>query len=239
MRECSCPPHGQSKRIVLTGGPGAGKTAVLELVRQAFCRHVRVLPEAAGIVFGGGFPREPAANAQRAAQRAIFHVQTELEALGAESDLSVVFCDRGTVDSAAYWPGPPSELWDSVNTTLEEQLARYDTVIHLRTPGTENGYHNRNPLRVETAVQAGEIDRRIERLWAAHPHRFLVEAEADFLGKAERTLQIIRGELPPCCSESAATEWNMSNDTKSRVPSSQRAPTKWRAMNDIESVLFT
>ena len=211
MRECNCRPHSQSKRIVLTGGPGAGKTAVLELVRQAFCRHVRVLPEAAGIVFGGGFPREPATNAQRAAQRAIFHVQAELEALGAESDVSVVFCDRGTVDSAAYWPGPPTELWRSLNTTLEEQLARYDTVIHLRTPGTDNGYHNRNPLRVETAVQAGEIDRRIERLWAAHPHRFLVEAEADFLRKAERTLQIIRAELPPCCSQSATTEWTAIN----------------------------
>ena len=195
MRPCSCPPHGPSKRIVLTGGPGAGKTAVLEVVRQAFCRHVRVLPEAAGIVFGGGFPREAGAAGQRAAQRAIFHVQAELEALAAESDVSVVFCDRGTVDSAAYWPGPPAELWDSLGTTLKEQLARYDTVIHLRTPSIENGYHNRNPLRVETAVQAEEIDRRIERLWVAHPHRFLVEAEADFLRKTERTLRIIRAEL--------------------------------------------
>lgn len=34
------------KTIVLTGGPGAGKTAVLELVRQQFCAHVEVLPEA-------------------------------------------------------------------------------------------------------------------------------------------------------------------------------------------------
>ena len=209
MRHCCCRPHGQSKRIVLTGGPGAGKTAVLELVRQAFCRHVRVLPEAAGIVFGGGFPREPGACAQRAAQRAIFHVQTELESLAAGSDASVVFCDRGTVDSAAYWPGPPTELWDRMSTTLEEQLARYDTVIHLRTPSNENGYHNRNPLRVETAVQAGEIDQRIERLWAAHPHRFLIDAEANFLRKAERTLQIIRAELPSCCSRSAPAEWKV------------------------------
>ena len=211
MRECSCPPHDQRKRIVLTGGPGAGKTAVLELVRQAFCQHVRVLPEAAGIVFGGGFPREQSSGAQRAAQRAIFHVQAELEVLGAESDVSVVLCDRGTVDSAAYWPGLPTELWHDLGTTLEEQLARYDTVIHLRTPSTENGYHNRNPLRVETAVQAGEIDRRIERLWATHPRRFLVEAEANFLRKAERTLQIIRAELPACCSQSASNAWNVTN----------------------------
>ncbi|MBL0889768.1 MAG: hypothetical protein IBJ19_04065 [Gemmatimonadaceae bacterium] len=38
--------------MVLTGGPGAGKSAVLELARLFFCDHVRRLPEAAGIVFG-------------------------------------------------------------------------------------------------------------------------------------------------------------------------------------------
>lgn len=35
------------RRVVLTGGPGAGKTATLELIRQSFCEHVHVLPEAA------------------------------------------------------------------------------------------------------------------------------------------------------------------------------------------------
>jgi predicted ATPase len=57
------------KTIVLTGGPGAGKTAVLErLVRQEFCAHIQVLPEAAGIVFGGGFPRAGSLEWRRSAQ---------------------------------------------------------------------------------------------------------------------------------------------------------------------------
>jgi len=30
---------------------------VLEMIRNAMCPHVHVLPESAGIVFGGGFPR--------------------------------------------------------------------------------------------------------------------------------------------------------------------------------------
>ncbi len=54
MTPCACRQRHDMRRIVLTGGPGAGKTAVLELVRQEFCAHVTVLPEAAGIVFGGG-----------------------------------------------------------------------------------------------------------------------------------------------------------------------------------------
>lgn len=106
MRECPCTKRHEGHRVVLTGGPGAGKTAVLELIRQSFCAHVLVLPEAAGILFGGGFPREPDVAVQRAAQRAIFFVQRELESAADASDAAIVLCDRGTVDGAAYWPGP-------------------------------------------------------------------------------------------------------------------------------------
>ena len=67
--------------IVLTGGPGAGKTAVLEMLRKEVCPHVAILPEAAGILFGGGFWRLPTDSARAAAQRAIFRVQRELETI--------------------------------------------------------------------------------------------------------------------------------------------------------------
>jgi predicted ATPase len=204
MSACACNLQHQRKRVVLTGGPGAGKTAVLELVRQSFCSHVRVLPEAAGIVFGGGFPREHSAGSLRAAQRAIFHIEVELEAAADDGNAAIVLCDRGTVDSAAYWPGP-GELWTDVGSTLEEQLRRYDTVIHLRTPASDRGYHNLNPLRLETAAQAAETDRRIEQLWSSHPRRFLVEAESDFVHKARRALDIIRAELPACCRPAHAS----------------------------------
>jgi hypothetical protein len=53
MFDCNCDQIHQRRKIALTGGPGAGKTAVLELVRQYFCRHMELLPEAAGILFGG------------------------------------------------------------------------------------------------------------------------------------------------------------------------------------------
>jgi uncharacterized protein (DUF2249 family) len=63
-RIADCATH-LRRRIVLTGGPGAGKTAVLELFRAAVCEHVNVLPEAAGIVFGGGFPRDDRTKEER------------------------------------------------------------------------------------------------------------------------------------------------------------------------------
>jgi predicted ATPase len=183
---------------VLTGGPGAGKTAVLELVRQEFCAHVQILPEAAGIVFGGGFPRTGSLEWRRGAQRAIFFVQRELESSAAEN-AAIVLCDRGTVDGVAYWPGPES-LWESVGTTHEREMSRYDVVIHLRTPTVEGGYNHTNRLRTETAAIAAEIDVRLLEIWNGHPQRFVVPPSLDFLAKAERAIDLLKAELPDCCA---------------------------------------
>ena len=200
MRECRCKAQHPRRRVVLTGGPGAGKTAVLEMVRQSFCQHVCVLPEAAGILFGGGFPRETSLESRRATQRAIYHVERELEELADAHNAAVVLCDRGTVDGAAYWPGP-GDLWQSVGTTLQLELQRYDAVIQLRTPTLDNGYHTVRPLRVESVTEAMAIDQHIAELWSTHPRHFLVEASKDFLDKARLVLQRIEAELPPCCEQ--------------------------------------
>jgi predicted ATPase len=197
---CRVTQHGPPKLVVLTGGPGAGKTAVLETIRKYFCEHVHVLPEAAGIVFGGGFPRKPAVPLVRAAQRAIFHVQRELERASMESgEAAVVLCDRGTLDALAYWPGDPADFWHDVRSTVEEELARYAAVIHLRTPSANNGYDHSNPLRIESALEAAAIDRRIFEAWSGHPRRTIVESDANFLSKMGRAVAQVREEVPECC----------------------------------------
>jgi len=188
---------------VTTGGPGAGKTAVLELVRHALCEHVRIVPEAAGVVFGGGFPRDLDIETRRASQRAIFYVQRELEAAARATNPAIVLCDRGTVDGIAYWPGP-DDLWSQVGTTLDEQLARYAAVLHLRTPD-EAGYDHSNPLRIETALEARAIDERIAAAWQRHPRRFEIPSMPDFVGKAARAVELLRAELPRCCFQHAVS----------------------------------
>lgn len=198
MRPCDCAGQHTPRRVVLTGGPGAGKTAVLELIRLFFCVHVRTLPEAAGIVFGGGFPRGSRLEERQAAQRAIYHVQRELEAAVEGQNAAVVLCDRGTVDGAAYWAGP-GDLFTAVGATHEGELARYDTVIHLRTPTSTEAYNHRNPLRHESIEEAAAIDARIDRNWAGHPRRFIVESTEDFLTKAAHALALLREEIPECC----------------------------------------
>jgi predicted ATPase len=198
MKDCTCnEPHAR-RRIVLTGGPGAGKTAVLELIRHSLCKHLRIVPEAAGVLFGGGFPRGGAVGERRAAQRAIYFVQRELEASIESADVAIALCDRGTVDGEAYWPGP-GELWTAVETTREAELRRYDAVIHLRTPQSQQGYNRTNPLRIELADEALAIDAKIAAAWASHPHCYTVESSAQFLDKASRAIAILRDEMPDCC----------------------------------------
>ena len=199
--ECSRLVH-SPKRIALTGGPGAGKTAVLEVVRQSFCRHVLVLPEAASILFQGGFPRRDTLPNRAGAQRAIYRVQAELERIAVEEqEAAIVLCDRGTVDGLAYWPPPPEAFWTEVSTTHADELARYEAVIHLRTPAAPQGYDHSNPVRRETAEEAAVLDERILAVWSAHPKRSIIEPADTFLHKVEATLDAIRRELPACCRQ--------------------------------------
>ena len=46
-------------RIVLTGGPGGGKTTAADLFRREIGNRVVIVPEAATLLFQGGFPRSP------------------------------------------------------------------------------------------------------------------------------------------------------------------------------------
>ncbi len=188
------------KLVVLTGGPGAGKTAVLELARKYFCEHITVLPEAASIIFSGGFLRRETANAKMSAQRAIFHVQRELERIALEETNSpVVICDRGTLDGLAYWPNGDDRFFKEMNTTREQEFARYSAVIHLRPPNDQDGYNHQNPVRVESAHEAAEIDRKILKVWEKHPNRVVIESTPGFLEKAARAIQALKKELPSCC----------------------------------------
>ncbi len=202
-RPCTCglSPSGHTmRRIVVTGGPGGGKTALLEVVQRYFCEHVVVLPEAASIVFGGGFPRRTSDAARRGAQLVIYHVQDQLERIEvAEKRAAVVLCDRGVVDGAAYWPEENEDYWSAVGEARTSALARYAAVIHLRTPPIERGYDRSNPLRIESALEAARIDDRIAALWEGHPNRVVIDSTDDFVTKLRRALDAIGQHVPACC----------------------------------------
>jgi predicted ATPase len=200
---CSCnvDPN-RTKLIVITGGPGAGKTAILEILKKMLCQHVLVLPEAASIIFGGGFWRLKTPVSARAAQRAIFHVQRELETIALdEKTWALGLCDRGSIDGLAYWGPGEEDFFSSFGTSLENEYKRYQAIIHLKCPSDGMGYNHQNPLRIETAEEAKIIDDRIEEIWSKHPNYKAIPAYSDFTKKAEESFVAIKGLLPSCCQK--------------------------------------
>ena len=174
-------------RIVLTGGPGGGKTTAADLFRREIGERVVVVPEAATMFFSGGFPRiQDDDGAAEAAQRAIFHVQRNLEDLqAARFPGRILLCDCGTVDGAAYWPGTEDAFFEAMGTTLAQQLARYDAVIFFES-AAEGGMEvveSNNPIRNESVARARELDARLHKLWCHHPRFVLVPHNRSFFKK--------------------------------------------------------
>jgi len=187
-------PMQKRRRIVLTGGPGGGKTTAADLLRRELGRRVIVVPEAATILFAGGFPRSPQIDANRAAQSAIFHVQRSLEDV--QSSLypdRVLLCDRGTVDGAAYWPDGHDTFFRLQGTTLEAELSRYDAVVFFETAAVAGlSIEGGNPVRCETLAQAVELDQRLRALWSKHPRFTLVPHSRSFLQKIVGALSLLQ-----------------------------------------------
>ena len=200
---CSCKKVSHDTQlVVLTGGPGAGKTAVLEFVRKALCEHIAILPEAASILFGGGFWRLDSDAAKRAVQKAIYHVQDEMQNLVIqEKRWSLGLCDRGTLDGLAYWPGTESEFYSVLQTDKDNEFQKYKAVIHLRSPTLEMGYNYQNPIRTESAELAFKIDQRIYDIWKTHPHYTCIESKRSFIDKINEATVRIQSLVPECCRE--------------------------------------
>ncbi len=177
-------------RIVLTGGPGGGKTTAADLYRREIGEDVVVVPEAATILYLGGFPRVGETEVRRATQRAIYHVQINLEdAQAAHYRSRTLLCDRGTIDGAAYWPGPMEEFFTHLGTTLEQELARYDAVIFFETAAVGGiAIEGGNPMRVESNQQAVQLDRILRGMWSKHPKFVFVPHDPSFIKKVNAGL---------------------------------------------------
>jgi predicted ATPase len=192
------------KKFVLTGGPGAGKTALLDILGKMICSHSVIIPESASILFKGGFWRLPSESAKLCAQRAIFQIQREQELLvQSENKWQFAYCDRGTLDGLAYWPGTAESFFKELQTDLKTELKKYDLVLHLRSPSLSLGYNHSNPVRVESVEEAQAIDLKIEEIWKTHPNYYQIQSSQNFLQKVQKALLLLKNFQCSTCHEGA------------------------------------
>lgn len=191
-------PQGRNHfRIVLTGGPGGGKTTAADLFRREIGDKVVIVPETATMLFTGGFPRVGEPKARAATQRAIFHAQVALEDIqGALYPDRVLLCDRGTIDGAAFWPDEaPEGFFETMETTLERELRRYDAAIFFESAAVGDiSIEGGNPARTESNEQARLLDMALRDVWSKHPNFHFIPHSTSFFAKLQdglRQLQAI------------------------------------------------
>lgn len=168
---------------VLTGGPLAGKTTVTERVTGEWSTKLVVAPEVATVLIESLMapPQDPAElhNWLESFQKAVTPTQRGAERcqmLKAQAKgARVVLCDRGILDGAAYLPGGMEQFASLCQLDPEEELARYDFVIHLESVATANpplwdALKGTNPARYETLEQAEERELALRKVYDRHPN---------------------------------------------------------------------
>jgi predicted ATPase len=170
-------------RIAVTGGPGGGKTTVWRALRDAHPELCVAVPEVATMMFTHVFPQVESAAERRHLQRAIFHVQKNLEAFH-ESRLregQILLCDRGTPDGAGYWPEGPAAFFEAMGASWDRELERYDAVLFLQTAAAGGlSIAEGNPTRMEDHAAAIATDQQLYETWSRHPRFCFVEQCPDF-----------------------------------------------------------
>ena len=187
-------------KIVITGGPCAGKSTAMSWVQNAFTQRgyaVLFVPETATELIGGGVaPWTCATNA--AYQKCQVKLQLEKEAIfeqaarGMAADKILIVCDRGVLDNKAYMDelefAEVTHYIGSDEVTLRDS---YDAVFHLvsAAKGAAEFYTTaNNTARTETAAEAAALDDKLISAWTGHPHLRVIDNSRSFEDKMKRLL---------------------------------------------------
>lgn len=197
------------KKIVLTGGPCAGKTTALVKITEYFSGFgykVFNVPEVPTIFSTAGWNYlTPNKDLYYQGERAILETQLALEdqfmRLAEVCTKPVlIVCDRGTMDISAYiTPEEWEEITQMAGTNSNALFERYDAVLHLvsAADGAEQYYTTAtNATRYEQANEEGlriarELDKKVIKAWTGHPHLRVINNHDDFEKKLNRVLKEI------------------------------------------------
>lgn len=196
------------KRIVLTGGPCAGKSSSLELIHNYLVGKgyvVYTIQESATELINSGVkPFGENAIDMVKFQEIILKYQLDKERLidnivqFLNKDKNVVILyDRGLIDNKAYIN---QEIFDKLllkyNLSEMDVLDRYDLVIHLETAAKCNNYTiENNKARSEDKEKAVLMDDKTFDAWKFHKNLVKIKCFDDFEEKQDEIIRICKNVL--------------------------------------------
>ena len=189
-------------KIVLTGGPCAGKTTALKFLRENLIKNgygAVIVPETSTELFSSGI------SPSKMISLLDFH-QTQLDVQLTKEFLYeqacekfknfehiVLICDRGITDAKVYLGDEKyAELLRMNELTEESVLKRYDAVFKLVTAasGAESHYTlENNAVRKEPPEEAVVLDNLITEAWKNHSHFEVIDNSTNFEQKMNRLLE--------------------------------------------------
>ena len=204
------------KKIVLTGGPCAGKTTVLSILEKELKEKgykVFIVNESATELINGGITPHEDGLGMYNFQKLILAYQYQKEEIynravldTSEEDIIIIY-DRGILDNRAYitdfeFSGILNELSNFIGRKIDEfdLLSRYDMIIHLETSAYSRGYSlENNKARYESLEEAILLDRRIVNSWSMHDNFHIVKSTDCF----DEKIDVVKDLVYKCIGDNA------------------------------------
>ncbi|MBO7629207.1 MAG: ATP-binding protein [Bacteroidales bacterium] len=196
-------------KIVLTGGPCAGKTTTNERIEEFYTKlgyAVFTLPEAATLFIKAGAEfltkdRNLYFEIHKNMMQFLLQMEDSFYRIAeATGKPAIIINDRGAMDISAYMePEDWQRLLQETGHTEEELMGRYKAVFHLCTSakGAPNSYtlSNNSARMEETLAEAIRVDDNLINAWRFHPNLHLIASEEYVKDKIDNVLLGIAKEL--------------------------------------------
>lgn len=192
-----------TEKIVITGGPCAGKSTALPIVAQSLREcglNVLTVRETATDLMQNGItpsgmnsPRDfQMLNTEYMLSKLRMY---ERAAQNMPHRDTVILCDRGLCDCSVY-SEHEDYAWLLNRLGLTPVTARdmYGAVFYLESAAkcAPFAYTTADSVRTETVEEAARLDDAVLRAWVGHPHMRIIRGGDDFMQKIDALTQSIK-----------------------------------------------